>query len=109
LSAKEKLEIVSGAACFDDLTTSSPPSAFWVPDAPACRQAGRAAAAAVIGGAAGSSYFKYSAQKNNFKLSGIRVESRKPPIAQLVEQSPLKRTVVGSTPTGRTRQNECIR
>ncbi len=31
-----------------------------------------------------------------------RSEHKKPPIAQLVEQSPLKRTVVGSSPTGRT-------
>jgi hypothetical protein len=29
-----------------------------------------------------------------------------PPIAQLVEQSPLKRTVVGSSPTGRTNLNK---
>lgn len=32
-----------------------------------------------------------------------------PPIAQLVEQSPLKRTVVGSNPTGRTRFDSAAR
>src|SRR3989338_10928517 len=32
-----------------------------------------------------------------------------PPIAQLVEQSPLKRTVVGSNPTGRTVQLKIAR
>jgi hypothetical protein len=33
---------------------------------------------------------------------------RNPPIAQSVEQSPLKRTVVGSNPTGRTRNKKAL-
>ncbi len=33
-----------------------------------------------------------------------KIKTKNPPIAQLVEQSPLKRTVAGSNPAGRIRR-----
>lgn len=38
----------------------------------------------------------------------VAPEIGRPPIAQLVEQSPLKRTVVGSIPTGRTSERNAV-
>ena len=50
------------------------------------------------------SHSRHCLQEGSFliKIKQIRLTRINPPIAQLVEQSPLKRTVVGSNPTGRT-------